>query len=624
MNSIYKPIAMFKYDNKKYCIVVINNSINFFKYENGKVVPAHSKEELELFLKVHNAIKIDPNNNHPLRIENIAGKDFEIYYDVNTRLYFGYRIKDGKRFNPNEEECALLNFKYNNLRDNVAGLFNNVADLFKGKKKHGKAEGGDFIKFFDWAKDDPIREKYFDEKKMYEENRKKFHETRKDLKKEDTVKFFTFSGLVTLALLLNAGTAFIQYSSLPLAKDLRKALDDRGVFVSYEYKMPEDKDELLTMLKNQEYHSDMLNEAMDKNIHLNEDEKDLIRKFKFVFDENSCYMNTDQIKSKLETLRITYSEQKLEGSDLLGMYSRPTNEIIFYGVRDFNDVDVNVFAHELMHVFQLGKSDRFTMELSNELFTRECLRRLDEHGLLSKSDVFQDCIGKNTMYGSGYDTCMLVEYILADVLTQQQLKAYQFTTRDDLLINYLADIEAGDKGCTEEQYREYQQNAVELLDAIEALRIRNGGVENDKMDFTSAKYKEIIKRLEPYYVKKHGITIEESMGADLMNFDTRYIKENAYSNWEYDALFMTLRSHFKKGTSKESERSYQYLVDTYDVKAHVLPKTFFSFDHKKPTLILDTGNITEIEVDQELAEKYRETYRSCVEKMTNIEFSDGR
>ena len=109
----YEPIAIFEHDNTKYCIVIVNGFINFFKYIDNKLSEALSDKDIKLLLSVHNALTINKNNSIPVKNEYIDNKQFQIWYDTTNMLYFWYEIKNGSLCNVEDKYNTILNLKYN-------------------------------------------------------------------------------------------------------------------------------------------------------------------------------------------------------------------------------------------------------------------------------------------------------------------------------------------------------------------------------------------------------------------------------------------------------------------------------------------------------------------------------
>ena len=191
MKNVYIPIAVYKYYNNKYYILSVNNKITCIKYEGGKIISkAFSQEELKLFYTVHNSMKINTKNSMNLGEHNVNGKDFQLYYDRKTNLYYWNRILNGKAVESTIKENCMLNNKYNNIKLSY-----------------------DDVEIYDWAEDDEINGKNDLEKKNKEKRANKINRV---------VKFGTKAIIVSIV----AGVNFLAYSDSAIAQNFKDKFRD--------------------------------------------------------------------------------------------------------------------------------------------------------------------------------------------------------------------------------------------------------------------------------------------------------------------------------------------------------------------------------------------------------------
>ena len=148
--------------------------------------------------------------------------------------------------------------------------------------------------------------------------------------------------------------------------------------------------ELDLFKKREKFDYGKIQKAIEDNQNLSNGEKEIINKLKFVFDENYEYMDLDLIIKRLSDLKIEYIEEENENSQVTAAYYINKNVIQIYKATDLENADLTDLVHEILHVFQASNTNRLTLELSNELTTREVLRRLNEEGLIEENYQFLD------------------------------------------------------------------------------------------------------------------------------------------------------------------------------------------------------------------------------------------
>ena len=153
--------------------------------------------------------------------------------------------------------------------------------------------------------------------------------------------------------------------------------------------------------KKEKFDYGKIQKAIEDNQNLSNGEKEIINKLKFVFDENYEYMDLDLIIKRLSDLKIEYIEEENENSQVTAAYYINKNVIQIYKATDLENADLTDLVHEILHVFQASNTNRLTLELSNELTTREVLRRLNEEGLIEENYQFLNSINEYSNYGKG-------------------------------------------------------------------------------------------------------------------------------------------------------------------------------------------------------------------------------
>ena len=118
------------------------------------------------------------------------------------------------------------------------------------------------------------------------------------------------------------------------------------------------------------YSFENIRNILESNPYLSQEEKELIYKLQFVFDEYHFYMNLETVEERLATLSIEY--QKDFFSSTGGSYDYINNKLVL-NASNFEDISIGKFLHEFFHVLQseIRGYGYFCCELSNEFFTRE-------------------------------------------------------------------------------------------------------------------------------------------------------------------------------------------------------------------------------------------------------------
>lgn len=608
----HKIIAKFNNENKEYYIIQNeNNIINYAIIENGKVNIDLSKDDLELFKYIHQSIKINPNTSIDLGKIIVNDKEFQIYYDIKNKLHYWYKIENNKLVEADYDENCKFNLKYNN----------NVLIFNIGKTNQNQ----------------------------------KF------------IKRFVRSAKKVLLVSITAGVSLVGFSECKANNILETDSSHRIIVkeeVARDFEIPEGFKNYIISNKEGRYdrpydYNEIRNSIKD-NPYLKDEEKNLLSNLKFVFDENHQYMDMNEMARRFKSLRIAYINEVNEYSS--GTYSPTENMIRIYKASNFNDANIAVLLHELGHVLQTytDSNNRFILELSNELFSREVMRRLLDMGLLGDSEKCKNEYGKYSKFGSrGYANYMFIEYGVAELLTQEQMKDYQFWPDEEILVSALLEMD----GMPKERINEILKNrkkdskdtsedelakvkkAYKLLDTIDSFREYNEekGVYDVKNSFEEyvKRYCEIYKELDYYYVKKYGKSMDQCIEMGLQDKDLfNNIKVGEYSidnifkfikeDWikadfldKEDIPKVFLSTHDKAFSETVAELSELNLEDdewgtmvresaeiTFSKQIYYLPKTYFSDKHKYGYIYVNPlkCNKSTIRLDEETQKNFENNY----------------
>lgn len=556
MKYSYRLIAKFNYNNMLYLIILVNkNKLIYAIYKDKKLNIKISKQDLYIFNLVYKSLKIDTDKSISLGIKEIEGKSFDIFYDKKLCLHYWYEVKFNRKYESNFKDNCKLNFRYNNI---PTVYYNNV-------KNNGKGDNEDKNRFI---------------------NR--------------IVKF----GKKALFVSVIAGLSFTTLANCSIANEIGTNAP--------EYNNQNSSLKLYTseIMNQRKYKFDDIKKAIKTNPNLTASEKEFINKLKFVFDENHEYMDLDLIIDRLSTLHIEYIKEMNDNVQIVAQYNIKENKIILYNTENFEDVELSYFVHEVFHVFQSYAINRLSLELTNELTTREVLRRMNEMGFIEDNKQFLNSLEKYSNYGNGYEPCMRAEYLLANILPKEVIQAYQFGCTDDILVNALLEIDG--KKSSSESNEQMEQRAYKLLDCIDDLmEIDENG--NTYIDYTNEKYKKIYNQIDYYYKKKNGINMEESLKSDIFKYDFKYICI------DYGTSEESIKAGEKTLLDEIPDEMYniEYKV-AYDFYKYVLPKTYLSDIYPNPIVILGYPEAMEIEITDELDNKYKENYKMYKEESKQI------
>ena len=541
------------------------------------------------------------------------GKFFETLYDVEKQLYFWYEIIEKKRVTPTKKDLELLNYKFNNqclkYAEDGEGFGSGRSEnedpydwqAYSYFDMDGKNPEEEHPEIYDWAKDPN-----FDKEKP--------EEPEEPEQGPGTIKRAIFTHGKIVALVIIAGVCFARLSDSVIHTDYLHKMSSflNGKSVSEEGKYDE--------VEKQEYSFNIINDALNRNENLSSAEKIFFSKFRPYFDEIGQYMDVSVIADRLANLKVIYTPEKCKSPDIAGEYDTVENTITIYSTDSFENCDYAVLAHEFLHVSQKSFSKRFTMELSNELATREMLRRLVDEGIL-KEEEFQNEYDV-PVYGVGYDQCMKVYYLIANLLDEETIKKYQAVPSEIVLTNALVEIERNASGeLTRAGSRyEMEKNALELLDYIDELRAEPDQYGYRAMKYTDDKYKKVCELLDYYYQVKFGKKIDECFVESINGFDKTH---GSISNTTAQgrAIWSVMGKALEESVENLDEK-YRIPMGEY---RFVLPRTYYSNEHQNPIVYFNTyekisqfavnGFFVGIEITPEMDQSYQEQYEIAVEEI---------
>lgn len=351
---------------------------------------------------------------------------------------------------------------------------------------------------------------------------------------------------------------------------------------------------ITTYKKSKDYNFADIEENINSNENLTDKEKEFIKKFKIVFDEDYQYMDLDLVENRLNTLKINYKNENEDGNTLLaGTYNELTNEITMNKSEKFEDVSKADFSHELFHVFQEG-SHRYIMELINEGYKREKLRQMKDKNILGK-EYFEDNTQSYANFGNGYADHIYIYYVLASMLDEESIKEYQYTCDDKIIVSKLCQIDKNNN------INLAKENAYHLLECIDNLRIWDDETQTYRIN-TGAE-EECKKRLNYYFKQKNGKDIEEDLNC--------VIHKMYYNESTYKALEETLISKIDK-VSGDTDK----ILGPWKT---VLPKTYLSADHEETLITFSSPKLVTLRITDELCEEYSKNYNKIKEKPKGLE-----
>lgn len=346
-----------------------------------------------------------------------------------------------------------------------------------------------------------------------------------------------------------------------------------------------------------EYNYEEIRQAIESNQNIGDEEKELLYKLKFIFDENNQYMDLDTIIERLKTLKINYDVNISAGH---ASYHINKNEISSEA-ENFSSMKKADFIHEFLHVLQ-SSGNPFIGELSTEFFTRETMIRLYKEDLIEKefflsqydkeeyekgnlvlnneTDWFK-YLSNNNRFASGYNEYVNLYYILAELVPQEALRDYQFNpTNIGVLISALTEIDNSIENETD--IVKTIERGYQLITSINDLRVYS---EESGRYFYLNDTSNCCQLLNYYYKEAKGIELNEDPTCCLyLQLENRL--ENNFNSYIFD-----------------------YMSETYSISNPyaMTAKTYLSDAQKNPVLVYynDNKDSEIFEITDEIKEEYK-------------------
>ena len=496
-------IGYFEFNNQKINIKLTEKGFLFTKENKTEI----SIEEKMLLKEIKKVLTIKPNSSKFVKRIKLS-KPYNLYYDFSSNNYFWlpedniYNKEDNKilNFNYNHQEEILYDKNYPNLNDNtfykkIVNFANKTIIVFLASSI---ALSMNFpIKSIS---EDNIRQSY-EETIVYETEIPEETIVYETELPEETITYETETNVVE--------------ETVP---------EQKQITYIYEFKDVED--------------------AINKNPNLTEEERNIIKSTKFIFDENHMYMDMGLVLMRLQTLKIEYD------SDFNDIYTQGSYNMGKNIIKLRNKTikgSLQEFIHEYLHMLQKS-SNSVLMELSNQFFTNEVIMRLYEEKLLEDYYFYDNMalkrinngddytqyteyeklnlLSRNVVFERGYMGYTGLYYVLVDMLPQEVLREYQFNPGDlAILVNALEKVEPNQNFL----------KAFDLVFQINELRAYNE-------DNQSWKYQkdvtELYDLLNSFYksVKGKSITENPEMLLSYMMDDTSMIDKEKPIEENYEIL----------------------------------------------------------------------------------------
>lgn len=348
-------LAKFDYDGKTYLITLINKKIVFYTYSNDLFSKELSNAELEMCMDILDSITIRKETSIYLRNKRIGNNVYQIFYDTTTRLHW-WKCITSKEINEEDNRVLMI-------------LYNYSSAIY-----------------------------YFSLKS--ENNTKKSSIIR-------TIKGKIFR-IIILPMVWGAfiGSVSSSYTGIKLSEQrMIEYLDDEQISKLRDYRKFKKHDNYTDYnneAKSQrneingevDYDWNQINQAIEENQYLSQDEKDFVKKLKYIFDKDHNYMNIPMIIENLKTLRFTYFENEIPfDKNSSGAHIAYLNHIYFANAQSIKDIDEMVKIHELIHMVAISSSG-YSSEYITELATKEYLLKLIELGEIQPKTEWYDSNGR--------------------------------------------------------------------------------------------------------------------------------------------------------------------------------------------------------------------------------------
>ena len=349
------------------------------------------------------------------------------------------------------------------------------------------------------------------------------------------------------------------------------------------------------------YKYEEIEEIIDNNKNIDDDAKAFIKNMKFIFDENYQYMDLDSVKESLTNLQIKYSNESMGNTG--GYYSRRNNELVCLNCTSFEDVDINVFVHEFLHVLQKPSND-FTRELSNEFFARETVRRLYEENIITDEQIYKVSditsqeidMGYPIKYGNGYEKYMPLYYSLAEIIDENKLRKYEFNCDISDLITGVAitdehllstvEIESFIKCLNDSRILNEKTHMYELANAF------------DEGDIIT----ECAEYLNYYFVEKLGHEIKDDVKVAILFYGNPVngiFVSGTYEPYDYETNLVLENLIIDEASKQIGDEATQF-----GFNRTIIPRTYLSNKHKNPTINFNSPKMVTVEIDDNFSNEF--------------------
>lgn len=346
-------LAKFDYDGKTYLITLTNKKIVFYRYNNKIFSKELSNAEIDMCINILDSITVRKETSIYLRNKKIGENIYQIFYDTTTRLHWWICINSKEVIE--EDNKVLMN------------LYNYSSDIYYFSSEKEEKQKRTFIK------------------KM--------------------INGIPFRIAIYFTIGLISSKIGIYIANLHEQHNMIEYLDDEQLSNWKDYKRFKEcdndtyfnkvaKEQRKEIDRELDYDWNMIEQAIEENPYLNQEEKDFVKKLKFITEKDHSHMNILLVIEKLKTIRFTYFENEIPfANNARGAYIEYLNHIYFANSQSIKDVDERDNLHELMHMLAIGSSG-YSNEYITELATKEYLLKLIEIGEIQPKAEWFDSNGR--------------------------------------------------------------------------------------------------------------------------------------------------------------------------------------------------------------------------------------
>lgn len=493
IGSKHLTIAKFWYDEKFYDIALTRDlkfRYSYFDKDNNLHLNL-SLRDYSIIYFVLTSLKVDKKNSFFIRNEFISGRKYSIFFDENTRNFFWTNTVFSS-----DEDNIFLNMKYNHCCLTMSKETSSTEKLIPD----ADVPSGMYRKY------------------VYNNSSRKW------------ISIFCIGAFcleLLAGIIANEITTVTSFVQNPVT------------YTASVIALNNDSDRYDWLL---------IEEAINKNEKLTDAEKDKILKTKFIFDEYHQYMDLPVVISRLSSLEIIYNVGPNYWGPA-GTYDALSNKITINEAANIDEVFadntlelISTFFHELFHVFQNGIGNKFS-ECSNEVFTREAIRRLYMRGELSET-ITGNCDVRNVNdFGRGYQNIIELYYAVAELVPRDVLIQFQFSKDFKIIADALAQ-----KGIARE-------TAYRFFTSINSIELLARDIEKEKI--------EAYECLNEFYEK----ATNSNFNTDLFGFFQKTARKDLVRTDSQLGIFLC---------EETIGCNYASYKDQIYIRANWFPKTIFS------------------------------------------------